>query len=368
MGTIYKRSGDIYWVQYYRNGQKYRESTGSTKKADALRLLKLREGEVARGKKPEIYYDKIGFAELAQDYILDYKVNAKKTVAKAERVVRLHLLPFFGNCPASKITTTRVKQYISHRMDQGAAHGTINRELAALKRAYNLASRCTPPKVSGKPYVPLLAERNVRQGFFEHDEFLALREALPLYLKGMVTFAYKTGWRVGEITGLTWSQVDLNRAVVRLEAGTTKNDEGRTIFLDRELVEVFKEQFRNRQLGCPYVFHRDGNPIKDFRVVWRRACNEAGIQGKLFHDLRRTAVRNMVRAGVPERVAMAISGHKTRSVFDRYDIVNLRDLEQAALSVERYLGDSQGTPADATGTKKAHNLMLTQNEGASHEG
>ena len=277
MGTIYRRGGDIYWVQYYRNGQKYRESTGSKKKADALRLLKLREGEVARGKKPEIYYDKIGFAELTQDYIIDYKVNAKKTLAKAERIVRLHLLPFFGNCPASRITTTRVKQYISHRMDQGAAHGTINRELAALKRAFNLASRCTPPKVSGVPYVPMLAERNVRQGFFEHDEFLALREALPPYLKGMVTFAYKTGWRLSEITGLTWSQVDLNRAVVRLEAGTTKNDEGRTIFLDMELVDVFKEQFRNRQLGCPYVFHRNGNLIKDFRVVWRRARREAGV-------------------------------------------------------------------------------------------
>lgn len=367
MGTITKR-GNNYSIQYYVGGQKFRESTGSPKKAVAVKLLKLREGEIARGKKPELYYDKISFKELADDYILDYKVNAKKTLAKAERIVRLHLLPFFGNCPASKITTTRVKQYISHRMDQGAANGTINRELAALKRMFNLASRCTPPKVSQVPYIPMLSERNVRQGFFEHDEFLALREALPPYLKGMVTFAYKTGWRLSEITGLTWSQVDLNRAVVRLEAGTTKNDEGRTIFLDMELVDVFKEQFRNRQLGCPYVFHRNGNLIKDFRVVWRRACREADIEGKLFHDLRRTAVRNMVRAGVPERVAMAISGHKTRSVFDRYDIVNLRDLEQAALSVERYLGDSQGTPADATGTKKAHNLMLTQNEGANHEG
>ena len=80
----------------------------------------------------------------------------------------------------------------------------------------------------------------------------------------MVPFAYKSGWRVGEITGLTWSQVDLNRAVVRLKAGTTKNDEGRTIFLDAELMEAFKEQFRNRQLDCAYVFHRNGNPIKDF--------------------------------------------------------------------------------------------------------
>ena len=360
MGSIYQR-GNIYWIKYYRDGKPYRESSKSNREADARRLLHKREGEIAEGKRPGIYYDRIRFRELLQDYILDYKVNGKKTLAKAQRIVRLHLLPFFGNCPVSRVNTPMIKRYIGHRLDQGVSNATVNRELSAIKRTFNLASRCTPPKVAQVPYVPMLKERNVRRGFFEHDEFLALREALPPYLKGMATFAYKSGWRMGEITGLTWSQVDLNRAVVRLEAGTTKNDEGRTIFLDAELVEVFKEQFRNRQLGCPYVFHRLGNPIKDFRGSWKRACREAGLEGKLFHDLRRTAVRNMVRAGVPERVAMAVSGHKTRSIFDRYDIVNLRDLEQAALSVARYLEKNPGTQA---GTP----AVSAQNEGASHEG
>jgi hypothetical protein len=107
--------------------------------------------------------------------------------------------------------------------------------------------------------------------------------------------------------------------------------------LDEELQEVFRDQFAGRNLGCPYVFHRGGEKIKEFRGSLSRACREAKLGKRLFHDFRRTAVRNMVRAGIPERAAMTISGHKTRSVFDRYNIVNPEDLKQASSRMEAYL-------------------------------
>jgi integrase len=222
-------------------------------------------------------------------------------------------------------------------MEKGVSNATINRELSALKRMFNLAARCTPPKVAHVPYIPMLQERNARKGFFEHSEFLSLRDALPSHLQPVVTFAYKTGWRKNEILNLTWEQIDLKDDTVRLETGETKNDEARTVYLDSELHALLKTRKAKRRLGCPYVFHRNGEKIKYFRKTWLRVCREIGLGDRIFHDFRRTAVRNMVRAGVPERVAMMVSGHKTRSVFDRYNIVNTDDLKQAAVKQEAYL-------------------------------
>lgn len=360
MGMVYQR-GNIYWIKYYRDGKPYRESTRSTKETFARRLLKKREGEISEGRLPGIYFDKVRFDELAQDYITDYRINGKKTLAKAERTVKLHLEPNFGGMRVPDITTAKIQAYVSRRLDQGAANATINREMAALKRMFNLAARCTPPKVALVPHVPMLAENNTRKGFFEHEEFLALREALPGHLRGLVTFGYKTGWRFGEITGLTWDRVDLGRGIVRLEAGETKNQDARTVYLDDELKTVLKAEMVRRNLGCNYVFHRNGGPIRDFRGSWAKACKVAKVNGKLFHDLRRTAVRNMVRAGIPERVVMMISGHKTRAIFDRYNIVSAEDLKQAAAKLQAYLptGTVAGTEADSDAKKEASPIRLT---------
>ena len=245
------------------------------------------------------------------------------------------------------------------RLEEGAENATVNRELAALKRIFNLGAKQTPPKVDRVPFIPMLKENNVRKGFFEEGEFQALRSALPSYLQGFVTFAYKTGWRVSEIGGLTWSQVDLANGIVRLEAGQTKNDEGRTVHLDDELREVFQTQWdarKNREKLTPYVFVNESGTdrIKDFRGAWATACEDAKIGKRLFHDFRRTAVRNMVRAGIPERVAMMVSGHKTRSVFERYNIVSDTDLKLASQKMETYLQAQRAQLGTKTGsvTKK----------------
>jgi len=357
MGCIYRR-GKIYWIKYYRNGKSYAESTRSEKQEIAKRLLKKREGEISKGELPGIFLDRVSFDELCRDLITDYRINKRKSLDRAELAVK-HLSEMFGGMRVVDINTASVKVYIESRMEVGLANATINRELSALKRMFHLGVRCTPAKVGNVPYIPMLRESNTRKGFFEHQDFLALRDTLPEYLRPVVTFAYYTGWRRREILNLTWDKVDLKAGIVRLDPGETKNDDGRTIYLNTELAQEMRTLHGKRRLGCPYVFHNEGHQIRDYRDAWRSACRKLGLQikdeksgrmiaGRLFHDFRRTAVRNMIRAGVHERVAMAISGHKTRSVFDRYNIINQDDLKEATRKQEKYLqlqnGYTQGTP------------------------
>jgi len=346
MGMIYKR-GQVYWIKYYRNGKPYRESTRSHKKADAKRLLKKREGEISDGKLPGIYFDRVKFDELKEDLLRDYKINKKKSLERTEISVK-HLNKHFEGMKVPNITTSTINHYVDKRLSESAANATVNRELAALKRMLNLGARQTPPKVDRVPYIQMLEENNIRKGFFENGDFLALRDALPDYLKGFITFAYKSGWRRSEISNLTWNRVDLAQGLVRLEAGETKNKEGRNYYLDEELKSIFelqREALRKSRKLSPYVFPgKTGKArIKDIRGAWEKACKDAGLVKRLFHDFRRTAIRNMIRAGTPERVAMMISGHKTRTVFDRYNIVNDEDLRLASLRHETYLQAQMGT-------------------------
>jgi integrase len=340
VGTIYKRN-QTYWIKYYCGGKPFYESTGSTKETDAKRLLKRREGEISDGKLPGIYFDKVRFDELADDFLADYRVNQRKSLERAELSVG-HLKRFFGGQRAIQVTTPGIHAYVETRVKKGAANASINRELAALKRMFNLAAQQTPPKVDKVPHIPMLKENNTRKGFFEHGDFVALRDALPSHLKGFVTFAYKRGWRISEIANLTWPQVDRAQGIVRLDAGETKNDEARTVYLDEELKEIFAAQWERRKKSgnlLPYVFlnKEETDRVKRFDKTWASACKKAKISKRLFHDLRRTAVRNMVRAGIPERVAMMVSGHKTRNVFERYNIVSDTDLKMASDKQAAYL-------------------------------
>ena len=178
----------------------------------------------------------------------------------------------------------------------------------------------------------------MRTGFFEQAEYEAVLPQLPESIRPVVTFAYLTGWRIrSEILRLEWRQVDFQAGTVRLEVGTTKNDEGREFPFDvypdlRDVLEqqrsLTREVEQRREQIVPWVFHRNGRPVRSFYGSWRKACEAAGCPGHIPHDFRRTAVRNLVRAGVPERVAMMLTGHKTRSVFDRYNIVSGADLRE----------------------------------------
>lgn len=249
----------------------------------------------------------------------------------------------------------------------GAAIATINRELAALRRMFNLGKKDSKVRFV-LPTISLTKENNVRKGFLYHNQYREVRGALPEYARSVLVAMYSPGMRIGEVLAIQWDQVDIAEREIRLEPGTTKNDEARTLPLHGELLEVIqiqREIHDRKHPACQRVFSHGGKPIKNLYKAWWTVCvkvglgkivcaacsgkidesgacarcsgNAANYVGLIPHDLRRTGVRNLIRAGVPQSVAMRISGHKTASVFRRYDITSSEDLRDAALKLTRYL-------------------------------
>lgn len=367
MGSIYRR-GKVYWIGYIGvDGRRYLESSGSHLKDDAKTLLRLREGDIVKGIPVTPAHARLTFDEAVQDVLRDYEANGRRSLSHVQRRIQKHLLPFFGGRRLASITTADIRAYVTQRQAEtfivwpartiqtkngtrqipeirrevaGISNAEINRELAIVKRTFVLAMQAG--RLLHRPHIPMLDEDNVRQGFFELDQMQAVRGRLSEPLQPVVAFAYMTGWRVpSEVLPLEWRQVDFGAGTVILDVGRTKNREGRTFVMTKELRQLLEHQRTKtteteRRLDriIRRVFHREGEPIKNFRKAWTTACTKAGLPGRIPHDFRRTAVRNLVRAGVPERVAMTMTGHKTRSVFERYNIVSEADLLEAARKLD----------------------------------
>jgi integrase len=324
MASLYQR-GETWWVKYNKDGRVVRESTGESDRAAAERYKDWIGGGFTRRRNPT-------FGELAQDVVDDYKANKRRSLDMLECRLKKYVLPFFGEMRAERVTPAHVKQYIAKRQREGAANATINRELAIVKRAYALYKEAGAN--IGVPHVPTLKENNARRGFFEPHDFERVLEHMPEPLRPVLRFAYITGWRVqSEVLPLRWSQVDFQAGTVRLY--DSKNGEPRVFPMMPELRQVLEAE-RDLSTG-DYVWWRTGDlrltagdgPVKRFNKTWRKACKAAGLEGRIPHDFRRSAVRNLVKAGVPEKIAMELTGHKTRSVFDRYHITNESDLFDA---------------------------------------
>ncbi len=355
-GRIFHRKGSPFlWISYYVGGKEYRESSGSTDEEKAKKMLRRRLGEAAADRLGARAFvgpqqERVKVRDLLDALEADYRLREKLTPQ-----AQSHLTPIrdaFGDRRAMNVTEETLDRYIAVCLNEGLARATVNRRLQLLGQAFRLAVR--RKILSYAPAIRRLPETgNARQGFFEDAEFRSVVEHLPSYLKDFARFAYLTGWRKGEITSLTWADVDMTGRVIRLRSENSKNGQGRVAALEGELWSITERRRKAREvptrrgetLLSHYVFHLRGCPVGDFRQSWASACKAANVEGRLFHDLRRTAVRNMVRAGVPERVAMMVSGHKTRSIFDRYNIVSEADLRSAVQKTETYL---RAQPAEAT--------------------
>lgn len=279
----------------------------------------------------------------------DYIDNERKSKATLDVQINNHLLPFFGERSAERLRPSDFEEYKTHRRNEGARQATINLELAAIRRAFNLGNE--REIIVNRPKIKLynIGKTNRRRGFFEQEDFDKLVAVLLPYAKQVLRFGYECGWRQSEIFDLQWEDTgkgsgyyDEAGQVIRLY--DSKNGDGRVLPLrsaDGKLNnagQVIEEQKQHRVKDCPYIFHFNGRRIhrSTFNKHWHSACEASGVQ-RHFHDLRRTVVRNLTRAGVHRTIAKAITGHETDDIFERYDIVDERDITEAVSKMSSYL-------------------------------
>ncbi len=311
-----------------------RESSASTREVDAERLLKRRLGEIYSQKFIGPVQEKLTYEDIEAGYLRSYDRLGLRSKSTAELRTK-HLRRFFCDQRALNITADTIERYQEYRLDEGAAPSTVNRETAALQRMFTLAVRAQ--RMSQSPIFPeKLEEAEPRQGFFEHAEYLAIREHLHPDYQDVLDFGYYSGWRKSEITGLAWAEVDLSGNEIRLRPSRSKTKQARTLPIIAPLREVLDRRAALRSMDSPFVFHHKDRSIGDWRKSWKNACRAAGLHSKLFHDLRRSVARNLVRAGVTETVAMRITGHRSRSVFKRYNITTDDDLLEAGRALANY--------------------------------
>lgn len=333
-GGIYLKRG-IYYARLWHNGRKIRESLRTADEKLARRRLAVLRKQRDRGAYQDPTSRRATVDDLLDDLLVHLEANGAASLPRA----RSHLKPVreeFGHLAARALETAGVERAARAWRRAGKAPATVNRRLELLREAYNLAARRTPPKVAAVPYIPLLRVQNARQGFLSAAELGRLVKAIRnADVRDFVEWGSWTGMRPGETRKITWPMVDLQARTLALDPRAAKTRKGRVIALEGPLWDLVQRRLKRRRLGCQLVFHRDakgmsGQPVRDIRKAFASAAKAAGIRRALLpYDLRRSALRNMIRAGTHETVAMAISGHRTRSTFDRYNITSAEDTRAA---------------------------------------
>jgi site-specific recombinase XerD len=332
-----------WYIEFVAGNRTVREATEFTKRSDAAEFLKTRISEALAGK--VVLAKHVTYEDLRALIITDYTNNRRKSIGDLKSTRLPYLNDVFSGSKAIDITTASVERYKTSRLTSGAAPATINRELAALKRMFRLGLR--QGMVATIPYISMLAEHNVRKGFFEIDQFHAILKHMPAEYRPLFEIAYITGWRMkSELLTRQWRHVDFSgKGWLRIDPGEAKDATAGRDFqfttwmrdaLERQRKFVSKVEKRTKSV-IPWLFCRaDGVRIYRFYEPWRDACKAAGIE-RIPHDFRRTAVRNLERAGVPRTTAMAMIGHKTESIYRRYSIVDQAMLEMGTAKLDALL-------------------------------
>jgi integrase len=360
-GSLFKQHGSKRWsIQYFKNGRRIRESTGFSDLAAAQQRLSIQLAAVATGTHVERDRKPILVSELYEMIERDYRQNARRTLDKLQRTWTLHLSGVFGDMAGQNVDSEQIDLYVDARLRAGAANASVNRELAALKRMFRIGYG--KQRLTRIPMFPHLEENNRRIGFVEDADYRQLTShASELWLRLFLELGYTYGWRKQELLKLRTRQIDLAWKTIRLDVGSTKNGDGRQVSMTATVLGLMQQAVAGKGKDDYVLTRADGKPVGDFRKMWRNLCVRAGLGsyvcracaepvtgkkcecgsqdrkycGLIPHDFRRSAARNLRRAGVAESVVMNIGGWKTRKMFDRYAIVSDADNMAAVEKLEQ---------------------------------
>ncbi len=289
---MYERNG-VWWCGYSVDGLRKRESCQTTERDEALAYLHRKQGKLASGE--SLTPDRVSVRDLLRLVLEDYEVRKVAQFYICTLKVNSILGPKLGDIKAAKLTRNRVNEYIRDRLKLVKPR-TVNRELALLHRAFQLGYNNDPPLVARVPHFPKLTEDEPRKAFLKPELYRKLLFELPEDLRLLFVIAYHVGLRESALLRIKWSQVDLKANTIWMEGRkTNRKPEPVAVPIYGDMAKFIEMQPATSE----YLFARGSNPIKNFRASWNLACQRAGV-----HDLRRTAVRNLRRAEVPETVIM----------------------------------------------------------------
>jgi Phage integrase family. len=351
-------------------------------KAEALKQYrKVRRnfmGKIDRGDLEPSTQTNVKLSELLDEYLKHVKQNQYKSASIIEMVVKkVQQAPEFMNRKVASLETSDFKRYRSRVASQGSSHTTVNNHFALIRAALNLERKQTPSRVAKVPHIPIVSVKNARQGFLEYADHYTVLEHLPPSLKALFVVAFHSGCRQGELLKMRWRDIDWSNRIVRLP--DSKSGKARNLPFWGGIEEWLKAQKEHRDAhhpDCEHLFfwmeedsglghgglrNVPGSPIQDFRASWRQAitkahkANENVLPHLLFHDIRRSGVRVMVQdAGIPESQAMLISGHETRSMLERYNIVSLKNLQDAGAKLDAWSRQQQNASNPANSKPEAN--------------
>jgi integrase len=329
----------FWYIKYYAHGKPVTLSAETEDYDEAVDFLRKKMATATQQAEFTTHPERVRMGQLFDLLLEFYRKHERRSTYDVERKIESRLRPYFGKLKANAVTSTAIDRYISSRRTEKPkpANASINRELAYVRRALKLGATQDPPLVLRVPHFEMLPEDNVREGTMGHENYRAIRDALPGYARIALVIAYHTGARKGELRQICKERIDLKAKRIDLPGRTTKNKKARFLPIYGDMHAEIEMAISAGKKECPYLIQNEGRAVNDWEKAWTKACTGAGVPATLFHDLRRTALTNMIEAGLSEKEAMEISGHKTRSVFDRYHIVSERRLKEMAGKLETHL-------------------------------